>query len=131
MHIRSLHHVSIMVSDLSRAKAFYCDLLGMEALPRPDQPIEGMWLSAGGRQVHVLVGEVDTAPLTESRKRLEGKGAAGHFALAVDDVHAVADTLKRNGHPPLGAVIRRPDGSASVFCRDPDGNLVEFIQPSK
>ena len=129
MKIRSLHHASIMVRDLSRAKAFYCDLLGLEALPRPEQPIQGLWLAAGGQQVHVIVGEVDTLPLTDSRKELEAKGIAGHFALEVEDVRRAAETLAEGGHPPLGAVITRPNGSSSVFVRDPDGNLVELIQP--
>ncbi len=128
MKIRSLHHASIMVRDMSRAKAFYCDVLGLEALPRPGRAVEGMWLAAGRQQVHLVVGQVDTVPLTEVRKELEAKGIAGHFALEVDDVRSAAETLTKNRHPPLGDVIHRPDGSASVFCRDPDGNLVEFIQ---
>lgn len=129
VRIRSLHHASIMVRDLPRAKAFYCDVLGLEALPRPERPIQGLWLSAGGQQVHVIVGEVGAVPLTDSRKELEAKGLAGHFALEVEDVRSAAETLAEKGHPPLGPMISRPDGSASVFVRDPDGNLVELIQP--
>lgn len=129
MKIRSLHHASIMVRDLPSARAFYCDLLGLEALPRPQRGVQGMWLSAGGQQVHLVVGDVDTVPLTDSRRELEAKGLAGHFALEVENVLSAAETLTENGHPPLGPMISRPDGSASVFVRDPDGNLVELIQP--
>jgi catechol 2,3-dioxygenase-like lactoylglutathione lyase family enzyme len=79
----------------------------------------------------VIAGEVGTVPLTDSRKELEARGIAGHFALEVEDVGRAAEALAEGGYPPLGAVITRPDGSASVFVRDPDGNLVELIQPGE
>ena len=128
MRIRSLHHVSIMVSDLKRAEEFYCDLLGLKSLPRPQRLVEGLWLAAGNTQLHLIVGRVDPAPAVEERKVLERVGVARHFALAVTDVHAAAEFLEQRGQPPLGSVIERPEGAASVFLRDPDGNLVELIQ---
>ncbi len=128
MKIDALHHASIMVSDLERAKQFYCDLLGLEPLPRPPRAVPGMWLKVGDAQVHVLVGNVDSFPLTGERKALEARGLAGHFALRVADVHRARMRLAEAGYPPLGDLVERPDGSKSVFVRDPDGNLVEFIQ---
>ncbi|MDH7488600.1 MAG: VOC family protein [Anaerolineae bacterium] len=126
--MESLHHASIMASDLERAKRFYCDLLGLEPLPRPPRGVPGLWLKAGDAQVHVLVGNVDTVPLTDERRALEGSGLAGHFALRVADVQRARVRLAEAGYPPLGDVVERPDGSRSIFVRDPDGNLVEFIQ---
>lgn len=117
-----------MVSDLARAERFYCELLGLEPLPRPPRGVPGLWLKAGQGQVHVLQGAVDTAPLTEERKAQEGRGLARHFALAVPDARAMGVRLAESGYPPLGDLVERPDGSKSVFVRDPDGNLVEFIQ---
>jgi catechol 2,3-dioxygenase-like lactoylglutathione lyase family enzyme len=117
-----------MVSDLDKAREFYCDLLGLEPLPRPNPGVKGMWLAAGTAQVHVIVGEVDGVPLTVRRKELEGRGLAQHFALRVADTRAAAKYMSEHGYGPLGDEVHRPDGSISVFCRDPDGNLVEFIQ---
>ena len=52
---KSLRHVSLCVSDLAKAKAFYCDLLSLEELPRPDLGIPGAWLCVGGDlQLHLL-----------------------------------------------------------------------------
>ena len=33
--IESLHHVSVTVTDLARARQFYGDVLGLRELPRP------------------------------------------------------------------------------------------------
>jgi glyoxylase I family protein len=117
-----------MVSDADVAEKFYCGLLGLKALPRPARGITGFWLQAGDAQVHLVEGKVDSVPLTEERKLLEGRGLAGHFALQVDDALAAGAFLAQAGYPPLGDLVERPDGSKSVFVRDPDGNLVEFIQ---
>ena len=128
MKIRSLHHASIMVSDAVKAAQFYCGLLGLNPLPRPARGVKGFWLQAGDAQVHLVEGTVDSVPLTEERKALEGRGIAGHFALQVEDARAAGAFLAQAGYPPLGDLLERPDGSKSVFVRDPDGNLVEFIE---
>jgi glyoxylase I family protein len=128
MKIRSLHHASIMASDAVKAAQFYCGLLGLQPLPRPDGPIKGFWLQVGDAQVHIVEGKVETPPLTEHRKAMEGRGLAGHFALEVEDASAAGEFLTQAGYPPLGELLERPNGSKSVFVRDPDGNLVEFIQ---
>ena len=41
--IHSLHHVSLVVQDLARAKAFYGDVLGLQELPRPPFDFDGAW----------------------------------------------------------------------------------------
>ena len=128
MRIRSFHHASIMVSDAVRAAQFYCGLLGLQPLPRPARAVNGFWLQAGNAQVHLVEGQVESAPLTAERKELEGRGLGGHFALLVEDARAAGELLTHAGYPPLGDMVERPDGSKSVFVRDPDGNLVEFIQ---
>ena len=35
MNIQAIHHVSLSVSDLERARAFYKDVLGLREIPRP------------------------------------------------------------------------------------------------
>jgi len=117
-----------MVSDATRAAQFYCGLLGLQPLFRPARGIPGFWLNAGNAQVHLVEGKVETPSLTDERKALEGRGLGVHFALQVEDARAAADLLTHAGYPPLGDMVERPDGSKSVFVRDPDGNLIEFIQ---
>ena len=48
-----LHHVSISVSDLERASAFYRDVLELEPLKRPPFPSAGAWFGGDTWQVHL------------------------------------------------------------------------------
>ena len=78
-----VHHVAICVADAQKGLAFYCDVLGMTQLPRPDLG-PGCWLDAGGQQVHLM--ESDTQP-----------PGANHFAIQVDDIDAAVTDLQEQG----------------------------------
>ncbi|MFK7916082.1 MAG: VOC family protein [Pseudomonadales bacterium] len=113
--LAGVHHVSINVSDVAAAKAFYVDLLGMQDLPRPDFPFPGAWLGIGGQELHLL-GIESTAPPKEQ-----------HFALAVTDLAALRQQLAE-----AGVAVSEPTEIAGVclqsFAHDPSGNMVEFNQ---
>ena len=50
-----VHHVSVCVTDIAAARAFYVDVLGFrERTDRPDFGFPGAWFDVGGRQVHLL-----------------------------------------------------------------------------
>ena len=56
--------------------------------------------------------------------------AYGHIAIGVDDAYAFCDNLKKNGVE----VVREPGpmkhGTTVIaFAKDPDGYMVELIQP--
>jgi uncharacterized glyoxalase superfamily protein PhnB len=50
------------------------------------------------------------------------------ITLQVDDVHATHSRLTRAGVVP-GEVKKHPWGAQGFFCRDPEGNRLEFWQP--
>lgn len=115
--ISDIHHVSINVTDIERAEAFYVGVLGLVPLPRPDIGIPGRWLDAGaGRQVHLV--EAEQVP-----------GDVGqHFAFRVDDIDASCAYLAEQG-----VAVRGPFaiGTAQqAFFHDPDGNRLELNQPA-
>ena len=41
--VASLHHISVVVTDLARAKAFYGEVLGLRELSRPAFEFGGAW----------------------------------------------------------------------------------------
>src|SRR5262245_19489898 len=52
-----LDHAGVLVSDVPRAVAFYCDVLGLQEVPRPTTlKNPGAWLQVGSQQLH-LIGE--------------------------------------------------------------------------
>jgi glyoxylase I family protein len=113
MRIRSLHHASVRVSDLARARDFYEGLLGLRTAPRPDLGLPGAWYDLGGAQVHLIA-----QPGT-----LGGIDPTGpHFALEVESVADVKHLLDARGIPYLEF------GGPQLWIRDPDGNVVELCE---
>ncbi|MFP4131457.1 MAG: VOC family protein [Thiohalospira sp.] len=119
MTITDIHHVAVLVADLERSLAFYRDLLGLAVDPaRPDLGYPGAWLTVGRRQLHLMVLPDPDA----GAERPAHGGRDRHIALAVDEVEALAERLEAAGV----AVTRSRSGRAAIFCRDPDGNALEF-----
>lgn len=117
----SLHHVSIVVTDLAAAKAFYGDVLGLEELPRPPFAFAGAWYAVGDRQLHLIV----HAPARTLRGTRAIDSRDGHFALRVADYE---DTLARLRSRGVEVRERRVNATpwAQLYVTDPDGNVIEF-----
>lgn len=120
MIISNLLHVSVLVSDLKRAKAFYEGVLELTASPsRPEMAFEGVWYEIGAQQIHLLA-LPSPDPVTG---RPEHGGRDRHIALGVADIGGLKRALERAGIP---CTISK-SGRAALFCRDPDGNALEFV----
>ena len=118
MQIADIHHVSLNVSDLERSVGFYRDVLGMHLLPRPEMPVQGVWLDAGhGRQVHLILADVP-----------DDRGQ--HVAFAVTDLDATIAELRDAGMKVSDPFDVADTGIRQAFGRDPDGNRLEFTQPA-
>ncbi len=119
--VTGFSHVAISATDLDTARAFYCDVLGFEELPRPDLGIPGMWLKVGDLQLHFV--ETDEMPTP-------GRGFP-HYALHVptDQFDATMEALRAAGVPFLGEPSSRVDFGTTVlaaFVNDPAGNFIEL-----
>lgn len=121
--ISSIAHASFLISDLQQSLAFYCGVLDMEQnMTRPDFPFEGAWINIGdsGQQIHLM-----NLPNPDSREgRPEHGGRDKHIALVVEDIEKLEQQL-------VAANVeftRSKSGRAAFFCRDPDGNALEFAE---
>lgn len=116
-------HVAIRVRDMDQALAFYRDLVGLPVVRwtgEKDNPIM-VWLPG------VQLGRREVEPGENPHAILD------HIGIALKDVEAVHNRLQAAGLTP-----ERPYGKThfpsvnrdvqTVFYRDPDGNLVEFLQ---
>jgi len=87
---------------------------------RPDLGYPGAWLEAGSQQIHLL--------RLPSPDPLTGRPAHGgrdrHVALLIRDLDVLRLQLEANG---VGYTLSR-SGRRALFCRDPDGNALEFIE---
>jgi catechol 2,3-dioxygenase-like lactoylglutathione lyase family enzyme len=126
--VKSLDHVTIVVRDLEKSRAFYVDGLGMELVPRPGFSFDGRWFQAGGTQIHLILEHEQSGPAGRDASR-ERSSRSHHFAFQVDDAKAAETRLEELGYEFVSRTKARPDGAAQVFVFDPDGHIVELCSP--
>jgi len=125
--IERLFEAHLTVRRLDESIAFYRDRLGLELAHRePDGRAAFFWIGTRGRGMLGLW----TAGSGPER-------VTGHVAFATDlaDVLAAPTSLERSGISPLDfagnpavePVVIAWMPAASVYFRDPDGHLLEFI----
>ena len=120
-NIYGIHHCSVLVADTSRSLRFYCNVLGMAVDPeRPDLGYPGAWLRAGSEQIHLL--ELPSPDPNDDRPAHGGRDR--HVALSVKDLQSLEHALDQAG---VAYSLSR-SGRRALFCRDPDGNALEFIE---
>jgi len=123
MAIERLDHVNVRTTQLDTLIAWYEDVLGLKAGPRPDFSFPGAWLYAGDAAVVHLVG-IDGPPATGSETQLKLE----HFAFTASGAEAFESRLqdrgeqyRRSGMPGAGTVV--------FNIWDPDGNHIHVDFP--
>ena len=115
-----INHVAISAHNWEETIAFYERVFGMERIPTYNFGFPSQYLRCGDLQIHIFKLENPIPPRQ-------------HFALDVDDFHAVCDAAAQlrafDENPILHPIIELPDGSVQMFLRDPAGNLVEVDWP--
>jgi catechol 2,3-dioxygenase-like lactoylglutathione lyase family enzyme len=117
--IVGLDHVQITVprGEEEAARRFYCDLLGLPEIAKPEvlKPRGGLWLQAGDRQVHL--GTEDGA---------DRRATKAHIAYRVIGLDAWRERLAGAGIA-VEAAVPIP-GCRRFEFRDPFGNRVEMLE---
>jgi catechol 2,3-dioxygenase-like lactoylglutathione lyase family enzyme len=120
MRALGFNHLSIGATNLEEAVRFYETVIGLERIPTYNFGFKTVYLRCGDLQLHVFE-LTDHVPFYQ------------HFALDVDDFHAVYDAAKAMGALDAtafrNAVNELPDGCVQMYLRDPGGNLVEIDWP--
>jgi len=121
IRVMKLHHVSLASKDLEASKAFFSGVLGLQEVARPGFGFRGAWYAVGDRQLHLIEAREGEAG---AGQRL---GRSDHLALEVTDVDEVRRTLEQHG------IAYQEGGNHNlgmdqVFCRDPDGHVIEFAR---
>ncbi|HMC61587.1 MAG TPA: VOC family protein [Candidatus Solibacter sp.] len=131
MQIEALHHVSIPVSDIERAKRFYGETLGLQEMIRPPFDFPGAWFHLGPHQaLHLIV-----HPHSTFRT---GKGVDSrdiHYAIRVKSYRAALEHLRVKGfredaaETDLTKMRTNPHATAGfpqIYILDPDRNVIEI-----
>jgi glyoxylase I family protein len=121
-NILSIHHSSLIITDTETSIKFYVGILNLNQLERPPLPFAGAWFEIGTQQLHIL--ELDNPDPTTGRPAHGGKDR--HIAFNIVDLDLIKETLEKGGVPYTLSI----SGRRALFCRDPDGNALEFIELS-
>jgi len=142
--IVGLHHASITTANLDRLLAFYRDLLGfavvMETAWNGDNvQADTIWGFSGSAMRMVMLRTANaflelfefTHPVTPERgpDRPVFHQGITHICIAVDDLAAEYARLSAAGMPFNSPPQHVPGLCRAVYGRDPDGNLIELIEP--
>ncbi|MDH3494513.1 MAG: VOC family protein [Acidobacteriota bacterium] len=119
MKLLRLHHVQITIPVGSEAEAleFYCGLLGLREIPKPENVLKrgGFWVEIEGLQIHI---GVDPTPKTPDSKE--------HLAFLVDKLEDWRTRFESGG-------VNVKDGKGvpglkRFDIRDPFNNRIEFLE---
>jgi lactoylglutathione lyase len=119
-----LIHVCLNVADADRAVEFYTSQLGFTeswSFVTADGTTENRYLAADNG-VEVQLSE------TEGEAEFDQGTAWDHLAVMVDDVDEAFERIDHYG------VVEEPRdqpeaGARTAFVEDPDGHVVELVQP--
>jgi catechol 2,3-dioxygenase-like lactoylglutathione lyase family enzyme len=116
-----MRHIALKVKDAARSKEFYCRLFGMEVVWEPDP--QNIYLSSG----------CDNLAIHEVPEEFAQRAAE----LQLDHLGFVVETMERvkkleQEFVSQGVEIIHPykvhrDGSASFYCADPDGIVIQLL----
>ena len=103
MPVSELNHYFVRANDLEKTKAFYCDVLGFEVMPRPTFPFPGYWLGVNGKiQVHMGPHGIDNADmyyLGTPKDAVYEKRAAAFLDEMLWFTEAIVDRKKKIENP--------------------------------
>lgn len=121
VQLTQLLHASVLVRDLGAALQFYVGILKLTLdTSRPDLGYPGAWLQIGAQQIHLLQlpnpDPIDNRPAHGGRDR--------HIALAINSIDSLQQSLDAAGI----TYTNSKSGRRALFCRDPDGNALEFVE---
>src|ERR1044072_8269816 len=144
-NIIAADHTGITVANLERSLAFWRDVLGFELSHRPhhtgDLAAEVAGVPGAEIAIAVLKGYGHKIELLEylspaDRKRVDVRPCdvgSLHVAFTVDNLDAVLNAIAASGWTPAGkpqTLKSGPNaGKRVVYVRDPDGTIIEFMQP--
>lgn len=116
-----MRHVALKVKNVAQAKTFYQEILGMDVVWEPDA--ENVYLSSGCDNIAIHAVSANFAASAEE-KQLD------HLGFIVESTERVKELEQE--FIAKGVRIVHPfkahrDGSASFYCADPDGIVIQML----
>jgi catechol 2,3-dioxygenase-like lactoylglutathione lyase family enzyme len=119
--LKGMRHVALKVKNVAQSTTFYQDILGMDVVWEPDA--ENVYLSSGCDNIAIHAVSANFAASAEE-KQLD------HLGFIVESTERVKELEQE--FIAKGVRIVHPfkahrDGSASFYCADPDGIVIQML----
>jgi len=119
--LRGMRHIALKVRDVARAKSFYQDVLGMKVVWEPDA--KNVYLSSGCDNL-ALHAVADNFARSAEERQLDH---LGFIVESIDRVRELEQEFTRQGVTLVHPFKIHRDGSASFYCADPDGIVIQML----
>jgi len=127
MKILRLHHVAVICSDYQQSRRFYTEVLGLPSISefyRAERDSYKLDLALpGGGQI-----ELFSFPRPPQRPPPPPASGLRHLALAVADIQAAVEHIRRHGITVEAVRVDELTGKRYTFFADPDGLPIEFYE---
>ena len=119
--LKGMRHVALKVGDAARSKRFYQDILGMDVVWEPDP--RNVYLSSGCD--NIAIHQVSDLFLDTAQER-----QLDHLGFVVESIARVEELeaeFRSRGVSIVHPFKIHRDGSASFYCADPDGIVIQLL----
>ena len=119
--LKGMRHIALKVRSAARSKTFYQDILGMNVVWEPDR--QNVYLSSGCDNIAIHEVTDSFAERAEERQL----DHLGFVVETIDRVKELEEDFRARGVTIVHAFKVHRDGSASFYCTDPDGILIQML----
>ena len=119
--LKGMRHIALKVRSAARSKKFYQDILGMDVVWEPDP--QNVYLSSGCDNIAIHEVTDSFAERAEERQL----DHLGFVIESIDRVKELEEDFRGRGVTIVHAFKVHRDGSASFYCADPDGILIQML----
>lgn len=119
--LKGMRHIALKVRDVAQSKKFYQETFGMDVVWEPDA--QNVYLSSGCD--NIAIHEAPQSFLDNAQER-----QLDHLGFVVESIERVEELESQ--FRSQGVKIVHPfkihrDGSASFYCADPDGVVIQML----
>lgn len=115
-----LRHIALNVFDVEACTAFYQTIFNMKIEWQPDS--DNVYLTSGNDNL-----ALHRVEKCERQRASQSLDHIGFFVKTPEDVDRWFDFLKENKVKIIKEPKQHRDGAKSLYCADPDGNVVQVI----
>ena len=119
--LKGMRHIALKVRSAAQSKVFYQDIFGMEVVWQPDA--QNVYLSSGCD--NIAIHEVSASlPEIAAEKLLDH---VGFIVESAERVRELEGEFRSRGVTIVHSFKVHRDGSASFYCADPDGVIIQML----